>query len=176
MAETLEPIEGYTITTLPYGGTWHICDTCGMAVAPDRISTHARFEDSPDDPRLEPMAGYTITLLPNTGAVVHICDTCGRALSPGVQSLRFHLWHRHSHPAAYEQLQLSDRLQKLVEEFGLDDVVTQVEKIRQATPTEPVKKPTAKAARKTPAKAAWKTPAKAAKKATAKKATRSSRE
>jgi hypothetical protein len=149
-AETLKPIEGYTITTLPYGGTWHICDTCGMAVAPDRISAHARFEDSPDDPRLEPMAGYTITSLPNTAAVVHLCDTCGRALSPGVQSLRFHLLHQHSHPAADEQLQLSDRLQKMVEEFGLDDVVTQVEKIRQATP----RKPTAKAAKKATAKKA----------------------
>ena len=138
MAEKLKPIEGYTITTLPYGKIWHVCDTCGMAVAAEEISSHVKFDHDPTDSKLlKPMPGWTITRHANT-AVVHICDTCGRAQTKNAQGLRGHL--RDDHLAAYQQLQLSDRLQKLVTEYGLEAVVQQVGKIRQATPTTPAKK------------------------------------
>ena len=56
MAEKLKPIEGYTITTLPYGETFYLCDTCGMAVAPE-----------PRSPSW------------STGrSRARLCDTCGR--------------------------------------------------------------------------------------------------
>ena len=72
MAEKLKPIEGYTITAFPYGKIWHVCDTCGMAVAAEEISSHVKFDHDPTDSKLlKPMPGWTITRHANT-AVVHM--------------------------------------------------------------------------------------------------------
>ena len=138
MAEKLKPIEGYTITTFPYGETFYLCDTCGMAVAPERTSDHPKFEHTDDHVKPNPMEGYTITELEH-GKIAQLCDTCGRAQR---WSLGLAGTCEDDHLAAYQQLQLSDRLQKLVTEYGLEAVVQQVGKIRQATPTTPAKKAT----------------------------------
>jgi hypothetical protein len=150
MAEKkLKPIKGYAIITFPYGETWHICDTCGMAVAPEQTSSHVKFDHDPSDPNfLKPMPGWTVTSYSN-GATVHVCDTCGQAQSRELQGLRSHL--RSSHPAAYRQLQLSDRLHRLVTEFGIEAVVKQVEKIRQTILLSELVKTPAKKAVKTAA-------------------------
>ena len=101
MAEKLKPIEGYTITTFSYGETFYLCDTCGMAVAPERTSDHPKFEHTDDHVKPNPMEGYTITELEH-GMIAQVCDTCGRWVSGGRASLRLHLTKDHA-PTAQER-------------------------------------------------------------------------
>ena len=130
MAEKkLKPMKGYAIITFPYGRPGTYAMPAGLAVAPEQMSTHVKFDHDPSDPNfLKPMPDWTVSSYSN-GATAHVCDTCGQAQSRDLQGLRSHL--RSSHPAAYRQLQLSDRLHRLVTEFGIEAVVKQVEKIRQ---------------------------------------------